>query len=57
MRLYGIDPSNTLELFLVNRVEADWTAVPLGIVSRLQVVQNARKAVDLYKRASINLQV
>lgn len=57
MRLFGIDPSNTFELFLVDGVEADRTAVPLGVISRLQVMQDARKTVDLCERVLIDSQV
>ena len=42
-----IVPNDTLELLLVDRVEADWTTIPFGMVRSIEVMEDARVTKDV----------
>jgi hypothetical protein len=43
----SIEPFDTLQLLLINRVKADGTSDPFEIVRSVEIVQNAREAEHL----------
>lgn len=40
-------PYDTLELLLVDGVEADWASMPFGMIRSVQVMKDARVAEDV----------